>query len=134
MQEGASIIRKYAEWMNDDQKRCYNFLCDMSGGSHHVYEKVHPVCDFGIKINTQRDFATYDFDLLTQIVIMAHKRAIRVEFSGSGPNMVKLLISVRQHDKESKISYYERHPSLEDLIIKCEESLKEDAWSQYAKH
>jgi len=127
-------MRKYEEWMNDNQIRCYNFLCDMFGGSHHVHEKVHPVCDFGIKINTQRDFATYDFNLMTQIVIMAHKRAIRVEFSGSGPNMVKLTITARQHDKESKLSYYERHPSLEDLITKCKETIEKDAWSQYAEY
>lgn len=127
-------MREYEEWMNDNQKKCYNFLCDMSGGSHHVYEKIHRIGDWGIKINTQRDFATYDFNLLTQIVIMAHKRAIRVEFTGSGPNMVKLIISVRQHDKEEKLGYSERHPSLEDLIEKCKETLEKDAWSQYADY
>lgn len=127
-------MRKYKKWMSKNQKRCYDFLCDMSGGSHHVYEKIHQLGDWGIKINTQREFSTYDFNLLTQIVIMAHKRAIRVNFSGSGPNMVKLVITTRRHDKQSKLGYGERHPSLDDLIIQCKETLEKDAWSQYADY
>jgi len=105
-------------WMTDDQWQCYLMLCDLMGGSHHITGKVK-CYGSGIENNYSGGLlATFDFDLLTRIVLMSHERMIRVEIGSSGPRMVKLMFWKR-HTREGRI--HERHPTIEQALKKYAE-------------
>lgn len=76
----SSFWRKHYDWMNEDQWQCFEMLCDLFGGAHHVYGKVRANVGNGIIINARNchnKFATFDYDVLTKAVILAHDRMIR---------------------------------------------------------
>ncbi len=101
-------------WMNDDQWECFEMLCDLCMGSHHVGGTVKP-CGRGILINLSYGFsaATFDFDGLTRAVFMAHERCIRFSIEPSGPRMLKLTFHKR-HKREGDMC--ERHPTIEQAL------------------
>ena len=101
-------------WMTDDQFECFEMLCDLCRGSHHVGGRVKP-CGSGIEVNLRYGFmgATYDYDDLTRAVFMAHDRCIRFSVNPSGPAMTKLIFHKR-HKTEGCMA--ERHPTLEEAI------------------
>ena len=100
-------------WMSDDQWECYQLLADLYLGFHHVHGALHEWGD-GIKFNTYiTRLATFDFDGLTRLVLLAHDRMIRVEVIPSGPRMIGLTLHKR-HKRDG--SMYERHPTIETAI------------------
>ena len=101
------------DWMTDDQWECANLYADLVGGFRHILGKVKSF-GRGIEINTTTQrFATYDFDGLTRLVVLAHDRCIRAEFQPSGPGMLKVVLHKR-HKRQGRM--HERHPTLEDHI------------------
>lgn len=104
------------DWMSDDQWECYQMLADLYRGFHHITGKLHD-SGKGIRLNTTQvgAFATFDFDILTRAVIMAHDRMIRFEICPSGPGMLGLEFHKR-HTREGRM--YERHPTIEEAIAK----------------
>ena len=101
--------------MTPDQAECYRLLCDLVGGDHHLCGIVRG-CGRGISINLQhRTLATFDFNHLTCLVVMAHDRCIRAEIVPSGPRMVGLMLH-RRHKRDG--SMFERHPTIEEHIEK----------------
>ena len=110
---------KYSEayrkdWMTDDQWECYQMLADINGGFHHLHGKVHE-WGYGIKFNTWHTsgLSTFDFDLLTRAVIVAHDRMIRFSVVPSGPRMVGFEL-FKRHSRSGSMS--ERHPTIEESI------------------
>lgn len=100
-------------WMTDNQWECAKMYADLVFGFHHIMGKIKPF-GIGIEINTTTArFATFDYDGLTRLVIMAHDRCIRAEFQPSGPGMIKVVLHKR-HMREGQM--HERHPTLEDHI------------------
>ena len=101
-------------WMTEDQKECYEFLCDLYLGEHHLGGKLHE-WGMGIRLNTHQThrFASFDFDALTRAVVMAHDRCIRFSIEPSGPGMLGLVLHKR-HEREGKI--WDRHPTIETAI------------------
>lgn len=100
-------------WMTLDQWECALMFADVVGGFHHVRGKFKPHGS-GIKINCYSSgWATFDFDRLTRIVMLAHDRMIRVEVVPSGPRMIGFNLWKR-HEREGSMS--ERHPTLEQAI------------------
>lgn len=103
------------KWMTDDQYECFEMLCDLFFGAHHVCGIVKPA-GRGIEINARNasnKFATFDFDGLTRAVVLAHDRCIRFSIEPSGPGMLRLFL----HKRHSRAgSMYERHPTIEDHI------------------
>lgn len=104
------------KWMTDNQWECFEMLCDLCRGAHHIGGKVKP-CGNGIEINIRYGFsaATFDFSGLTEAVIMAHDRCIRFEIEPSGPGMLKLIFHKRE-GREGLV--WQRHPTLEQAISK----------------
>jgi len=102
------------EWMTDDQWECYQMLADLFLGFHHINGKLHNWGN-GIKLNTSQtgSFATFDFDGLTRMVLLAHERMIRAEIAPSGPGMLGIILHKRR-SREGRM--YERHPAIEDAI------------------
>lgn len=105
------------KWMNNDQRECFEMLCDLCKGAHHIGGTPKPSGPTGILINIQYGFyaATYDFSGLTEAVIMAHDRCIRFAIEPSGPGMLKLLFHKR-HTRVGDIA--ERHPTIKEAIDK----------------
>ena len=99
------------DWMSDDQYECHQLLADIVGGFHHIQNKVKKYA-FGIETSINSGWATYDFDQLTRLVVLAHDRAIRAEISSSGPRMFRLALWKRQRDGRMS----ERHPTMEKAI------------------
>jgi len=104
------------DWMTDDQWECYQMLADLFHGFHHVNGKLHDWGD-GIKLNTSQvgSFATFDFDGLTRLVLLAHERMIRAEIVPSGPGMLGIVLHKR-HSREGRM--YEQHPTIETAVAR----------------
>lgn len=116
--QGENYMRaNHYQWMNDDQFECYKMLCDIFGGSHHVYDKVYSAAENGIYIDCDvaflgGGFATYDFNGLTYAVLLAHDRAIRFDISPKSNRKLRLYFHKRGRD--GKIS--QRHPTIDEAI------------------
>lgn len=97
--------------MTTDQTYCVQMLEEWAGGAHHL-PKVHEF-GTGVCINYFGDLSTFDYDRLTSLVLLAHRDAVRVEISHSGPRRVRIICHRRRHG-EGRMC--ERHPSLQDLV------------------
>ena len=94
-----------------DRRACIDALAEIFGGEHHLPD----VKEFGtgVCINHHGSLATFDFDELTRLVIVAHKRAVRLSIASSGPGMIRIIAHKRIHSATAGFS--QRHPSLSDL-------------------
>jgi len=99
--------------MTQDQKECHDLLCDLVGGEHHINSRVY---SFGRGIRASvysGQLATFGFDMLTRLVLMAHDRCIRAEIIASGPGRVGIALHKR-HTREGSMS--KRHPTIDQAI------------------
>lgn len=100
-------------WMSDDQWECAEMIADLCRGWHHVY---NPIREHGNGIKTGMNsgqMSTYDFDLLTRAVIMAHDRCIRLGVVQSGPRMIGLTL-YKRHSRTGQMN--ERHPTIQEAV------------------
>ncbi len=99
------------EW-SEDQKYCIQFLEDLFGGAHHLSGKMY---SFGVGVQyvvINTSFATFDSNLLTRLVILAHDRCVRVEIV---PRAFRYLsIELFRRKREGRMS--DRHPTMEEAI------------------
>lgn len=111
-------LKEHFSWMTEDQWECFEMLCDLFYGAHHIIGKIQPSGERGIIINStncRNRFGSYDYDNLTRAVVMAHDRMIRFAIEPSGPNMLRLVLHKR-HKRDGDMT--EKHPSLEDAVAK----------------
>lgn len=89
------------------------FFAEFYGGEHHFPRGGVKDWGTGWCVNhDQGDLATYDFDRLTKLVIMAHDKCIRVSVQ---PHQFKTLrIAIWKRAREGGLSL--RHPTLEQAI------------------
>lgn len=106
----------------DDQRYCVDLLAYVFGGHHHLTEVKE--WGTGVAINHSGDLSTFDFNLMTLLVIEAHARAVRIGITSSGPRMVRIIAHRRRHG-DGRFS--ERHPGLDDLIRMAEQRKSSDA-------
>jgi hypothetical protein len=99
--------------MTDKQHQCYDLLAKVFGGRHHLDGRIRE-CGDGIEYIFYGSLATWDFDELTCIVVMAHDQCIRVAVHPCTPKMLRLFLHVRNGRNGTT---YERHPTIEDAII-----------------
>lgn len=93
------------------------FFADFYGGEHHI---LSPLKEFGEGWCTldHRQLATFDFDELTRLVVMAHDRGIRVTIMPSSPKVLKIALHKREKaDGEARLNVH-NHPSLERNVEK----------------
>jgi hypothetical protein len=89
-----------------DQQRCLQLLIALYGGKHHlsaVYE-----WGSGIKMR-ERVLSTFDWNTLSELVFLAHDRAVRVQITDGW-----IILHARQ--REGDIS--PGHPTLEEAIFR----------------
>lgn len=89
------------------------FFSEFYGGAHHIPgHKVHEF-GYGYMVKHDReDLATYDFDQLTRLVLMAHRDCYRAAVENHGPRAMKIMIWKRKRTG----SMSERHPTIEQAI------------------
>ena len=85
-------------------------------GLHNAYPSLLAKADWSsehrISIAIRGELATYDFNLLTRLVVMCHDLCIRVSVSPHGPKHLQLMFHPRQ--REGGMS--DRHPTIEEHI------------------
>lgn len=101
------------ETMTPDQLACFELLCEVFYGEHHVPDNIYEF-GRGIKVSTYSgQLSTFDFDYLTRLVVLAHDRCVRVEIGSSGPGRIALILHKR---KGRGGDVYSRHPTIEQAI------------------
>ena len=99
------------ETCTPDQLRCWNAVSRLVGGDHHLGGPVYE-CGYGIEVSFAGDVATYDGDVMTRMVLIAHFEAVRFSLGNGGPYRLKLQAHPREH---GHASLAKRHPTLDDL-------------------
>ena len=103
-------------------ERMERVLSVMFRGIHHCPEihKYHVDTKHERwEVNTWNDLSTYDFDLLTRLVIAGHDECVRVTITNSGPRMVKIQLWPR-FKREGSVT--ERHPTIDQAIASLRSS------------
>ena len=73
-------------------------------------------------MSTWWDLATFDRDLLTWLVVLAHRDHCRVSIGPSGPGRVAVHVWARKPEG----GFCERHPGLDDLVAMAERAKRVD--------
>lgn len=89
-----------------------DFFAALYRGEHHIPTEVREY-GTGWEVRHYGDLATWDFDALTRLVLLAHDRCVRVEVTPC--NMQYLRIAIWQrHTRLGGIA--ERHPTIETAL------------------
>lgn len=95
------------------EKKAEAVLAVAYRGIHHVegWEKRQPYGP-GVSVLVDAGISTFDFDVLTRLVVAAHDECVRLEISGAGHYSLRLAFHSRE--REGRMS--ERHPTMEQAI------------------
>lgn len=93
-----------------------DLLGDVFLGIYHLpmrsLQKVEWQNPSFIEITIDCGLSTYDDDLLTRIVLLAHDRVLRVHVRGVANGYMRMMISQRRREGD----LYNRHPAMEEHI------------------
>jgi hypothetical protein len=129
MSYGPNWIKKvYKVEMSEFGEQVAEFLNILFRGVYHIQGKGLKNADWAssqwIEVSITdyiSHFSTYDFNLLTAIVVLSHDLCIRVELKPTSRHSIKLCFSPR---KREGINFYDRMPTLEDHIELVRTQLK----------
>jgi len=96
--------------MNQDEAE--DFFSEIFGGLHHIPSKLKE-CGTGWQITCGQNLATFDSNLLTRLVLLAHESCIRVEIVPVNFRLLGIIIHKRQ---PHGTKFFERHPTIEQAI------------------
>lgn len=89
------------------------FFSDYYYGEHHIPNyKLYEFGEGWMVKHDRGDLATYDFDGLTRLVLMAHEKAYRVSIMPLNFNTIKIAIWKRQREG----GMTQKHPTIEEAI------------------
>lgn len=92
-----------------------DFFAEAFLGKHHIPSEVRPWCG-GWKVNAfagDLGLSTYDADMLTRLVFLAHDRCIRLSVRQGGPQAVAIVI----HQRDTRTgSINHLHPTLDQAL------------------
>jgi hypothetical protein len=88
------------------------FFAELFNGEHHIPAKLHEFGD-GWSLTTWGDLSTFDFDMLTRLVFLAHDRCVRATVMQGAPKTVKIVLWQRE-SREGSIN--KRHPTIEQAL------------------
>lgn len=96
--------------LTEDQLYCKKVLAELYGGDHHL-DPVKP-CGDGISMRARRgEISTFDFDLMTAMVVAAHQYCVRIGVGPASPRELEITL----HRRQPTGGMSGRHPSLADL-------------------
>lgn len=117
-----------AEWLAEQLRRDLSpfeaCVADILGaaylGIYHI-ERVDrgEWKSYRVEVVVDNDLATWDFDYLTRLVVLAHDACVRLSIGHGGPRRMKLCFWPRL--REGGIS--ERHPTMESAIASVRERI-----------
>ena len=123
------------DWMSDDQWKCAKLAAEFKYGFHHLSNLRR--WGNGIAIDEPNEIATYDFNGLTRLVVMAHDECVRVgvkietrdeEYEGHQYQVTKLIVTFhpckRPVDGDGMSS---RHPELDHHIAEIRAGRKAES-------
>lgn len=94
-----------------------DFLGDVYLGIYHIDQRTLSRVDWSnpqlIEIMLYGYLSTFDSDILTRMVLLAHDRLLRLEFRGTGPGYIRLMITQR---KSRDGSLFDRCPTMEEHV------------------
>ena len=102
--------------MKTDKAQATKFFATLFGGDHHIPGKLREFGD-GWCVFRSGDISTFDFDLATRIVFLAHDMCMRAEISRAG---LYLRIAIHARKRDGGMS--ERHPTLEQAVERWRET------------
>lgn len=93
-----------------------------------VFQGIYHISDEALKVDwkhtafiqislPRQQFATFDANLLTILVVLAHDQCIRVSIHSRGMNTLLLTF----HPRKREGGYSERHPTLEEHVKQIRE-------------
>ena len=94
------------------QTECLDMLMELFGGLHRIKSPIRFITDKAISITLAQSMATYDDDMLTHAVILAHDYCIRLEIVPAGQRL-KLILHKRI-GRDGRL--WDRHPTIETAI------------------
>jgi len=100
------------EDMTEEQRECLSLLADVFGGEHNLIGELRS-CGKGVRYFTNLSLSTYDTDELTLIVLLAHKRAIRVCIGAGDESRIEITLHKRSHGVEKQ---YQNHFTIDEAI------------------
>ena len=69
--------------------------------------------DYVIRFVCGGDLATWDFNRLTELVVLCHDQCLRLDLQGIGPRRMQMLFHGRQRAGGAS----QRHPTIEDAVL-----------------
>lgn len=81
-------------------------------GSKYKGQNVKPWGTDSWQVAHWGDLSTYDFDILTRLVLLAHDRCVRVSLTPCGPRHIRIGISPRARTD----STHTNHPTIAQAI------------------
>lgn len=67
-----------------------------------------------VKVGARTDLSTFDFNMLTRLVLLAHERCVRLSIIAASKGRVFIVLHPRSRTGDS----VERHPNIEEAIAK----------------
>jgi len=117
MSEGASYWGGIPQKdLNDDNRKHINLLCHAFGKGPWNISTNWDTIQFGgrctkFAVNCGT-FATYDFSVLTRLVIAAHDEAVRVEITPCNFRLLNVMMWTRCREGD----FAARHPTIEQAV------------------
>ena len=102
--------------MEMTEQEAIDFFSEFFRGKHHIPkrrgQKNLDQWGEGFCVCVRNSLSTFDFDELTRLVILAHKKLMRAEISPASSKYLRIIVFKRKHEGH----FYERHPNTKDLI------------------
>ena len=104
--------------LTDFQRKAVELLCQgLNIAPYNIstnWEKVDWDWGGGVRFKiSHRSLATFDFDELTGLVILAHDQCVRVQIDAVAPRLMSIAMHQR-HKRDGGMN--ERHPTMEQAI------------------
>lgn len=93
-------------------QQAIDFFAELYYGEHHIPTEVRPWGSGYFVAHKHGDIATYDFNMLTRLVLMAHDKCIRASIAPHTIGSFKICIF--QRDRTGGFS--KEHPTIEQAI------------------
>lgn len=112
------------EQMSGQQKYCYDYLCKVFKGSWHIAGKIYSDSWGGIQYVHRSDLDSWDSNLLTRFVVLAHDWSIRIVISPSSSRTINIFIYRRPRSVDWNNDGNETCPTLDEAIKIVRENLR----------
>ena len=124
MYSGSDWIERQGKTLSPLGREVADILGQVYEGIYHIsraalHERVKWDDNLFIMIVVTDGISTFDFNVLTRLVILCHDRAVRLEINSAGFGYLRLFFSQRVREG----SMTKRHPTMEQAIAEIRERI-----------